>query len=81
MSDVIPDPGLVTTSGPGFFDMTPTTGLVAGDGTERTERWLRAVLGAATGLPLPARDAGDGGAPVGKKLHQSLGGENLERLA
>jgi len=60
VADVIPDPGLVTASGPGFFDMTPTTGLVAGDGTERTERWLRATLGAATGLPLPAGRTDDG---------------------
>ncbi|MGW3496930.1 beta-N-acetylhexosaminidase [Streptomyces sp. NPDC001020] len=60
MTDLIPEPGVVTASGPGFFDVTPATGLVAGDGTERTERWLRATLGAATGLPLPAGEADDG---------------------
>ncbi|MBL1087156.1 beta-N-acetylhexosaminidase [Streptomyces actinomycinicus] len=37
------------------------TTLWAGPGTERTERWLRATLGAALGLPLPPgpRDARD----------------------
>ena len=60
VADVIPEPGLVTTSGPGFFDLTPATGLVAGEGTQRTERWLRATLGAATGLPLRAGQTDDG---------------------
>ncbi|OIJ87837.1 beta-N-acetylhexosaminidase [Streptomyces colonosanans] len=60
MTDVIPEPRLVTACGPGFLDLTPATGLVAGDGTERTEHWLRVTLGAATGLPFPAGRA-DGG--------------------
>ncbi|MGW2028887.1 beta-N-acetylhexosaminidase [Streptomyces sp. NPDC001811] len=40
----------------------PGTTLWAGEGTERTERWLRATLGAALGLPLRPgpRDARDG---------------------
>ncbi|WP_369181709.1 beta-N-acetylhexosaminidase [Streptomyces mutabilis] len=58
-TDVIPQPQHVT-SQDAFFQLGPDTGLVADDGAGRTERWLRATLGAATGLPLvPA--TGDGG--------------------
>ncbi|MCN9239224.1 beta-N-acetylhexosaminidase [Streptomyces sp. RY43-2] len=60
MTDLIPEPGRVTAPEAGFFDLTSATGLIAGDGAERTERWLRATLGAATGLPLPPRATGDG---------------------
>ncbi|MBV7698942.1 beta-N-acetylhexosaminidase [Streptomyces sp. TRM70350] len=51
--DAIPQPLRVTAPGTGSFELGPRTRLAAHDGTERTERWLRATLGAATGLPLP----------------------------
>ncbi|WP_328657661.1 beta-N-acetylhexosaminidase [Streptomyces sp. NBC_00334] len=52
MTDVLPQPQHVACHTDAFFDLGPDTGLVAEDGTGRTERWLRATLGAATGLPL-----------------------------
>ncbi|MCZ9350071.1 beta-N-acetylhexosaminidase [Streptomyces mutabilis] len=67
-TDVIPQPQHVT-SQDAFFELGPDTGLVADDGAGRTERWLRATLGAATGLPL-APATGDGG-----EIRLSLDGE------
>ncbi|MFE2457837.1 beta-N-acetylhexosaminidase [Streptomyces sp. NPDC059402] len=61
MSDVLPQPQQVSSQEDAFFDLGPDTALVAGEGTGRTERWLRATLGAATGLPL-APSVGGGGA-------------------
>lgn len=52
MTELIPAPGHVTGQGSRFFELGPATRVAAGEGTERTERWLRASLGAATGLPL-----------------------------
>jgi hexosaminidase len=57
--DVIPEPRHVQVHGDRFFELDPGTKLVAGDGAERTERWLRATLGAATGLPLPPGEGDD----------------------
>ncbi|MEU9337384.1 beta-N-acetylhexosaminidase [Streptomyces sp. NPDC048290] len=48
----MPAPLRVTADGTGFFALGPETALVAGAGTEGTERWLRTELGAATGLPF-----------------------------
>ncbi|MGX1120249.1 hexosaminidase [Streptomyces ambofaciens] len=71
-TDVIPQPRQVAArDADAFFDLGPDTALVAGEGTEHTERWLRATLGAATGLPL-APGAGDGG------IRLSLDGELAE---
>ncbi len=67
-TDVIPRPQHVT-SQDAFFELGPDTGLVADEGAGRTERWLRAMLGAATGLPL-ASATGDGG-----DIRLSLDGE------
>ncbi|MBZ4321986.1 beta-N-acetylhexosaminidase [Streptomyces huiliensis] len=39
--------------GGGLEVLDEETGINAGPGTERTARWLRATVGAATGLPLP----------------------------
>ncbi|MFD6170832.1 beta-N-acetylhexosaminidase [Streptomyces coeruleorubidus] len=51
-TDVIPAPQSVETGdGPGFL-LDADTGIEAGPGTERVARWLRATVGAATGLPL-----------------------------
>ncbi|MEU3249954.1 beta-N-acetylhexosaminidase [Streptomyces sp. NPDC006997] len=52
-------PGQVTTEGSGFLELGPATGLAAAAGTERTARWLRGTLGAATGLPLPPGRGGN----------------------
>ncbi|MFC7261249.1 beta-N-acetylhexosaminidase [Streptomyces lutosisoli] len=60
MTDVIPAPRHVTDYGANFYELGPGTKLAAGEGTVRTERWLRGVLGAATGLPLNPGDGGDG---------------------
>ncbi|MFF0695738.1 beta-N-acetylhexosaminidase [Streptomyces tendae] len=63
-TDVIPQPRQVAAQD-AFFDLGPDTRLVAGEGAEHTERWLRATLGAATGLPLApgsGSGAGSGGA-------------------
>lgn len=58
--DLIPQPGHVVSEGPGWFPLGPGTTLDARDGTHGTERWLRSVLGAATGLPLaPGAAPGD----------------------
>ncbi|MGQ4388928.1 beta-N-acetylhexosaminidase [Streptomyces sp. SAS_270] len=58
--DLIPLPGHVTDYGQRFFELGPDTKVAAGEGTERTERWLRATLTAATGLPLAPGEGGDG---------------------
>ncbi|GAA2419403.1 beta-N-acetylhexosaminidase [Streptomyces glaucus] len=60
MVDVIPAPVHAAVPGDGWFELGPGTGLAAGAGTERTERWLRATLTAATGLPLAPGDPGRG---------------------
>ncbi|MFD5803144.1 beta-N-acetylhexosaminidase [Streptomyces sp. NPDC049936] len=60
MTDVIPQPVQVTSDEGGFFALGPDTGVVADEGTGSTERWLRATLGAATGLPLAPGTGDDG---------------------
>ncbi|MGY6023221.1 beta-N-acetylhexosaminidase [Streptomyces spinosirectus] len=55
MSDLIPAPRHVQDY-KGHFALGPETRLTAGEGTATTERWLRGVLGAATGFPLAAGD-------------------------
>ncbi|WP_181387372.1 beta-N-acetylhexosaminidase [Streptomyces sp. Act143] len=59
--DVIPEPASVHRYGTDFWEPGPDTGLAVGEGAEPTARWLRSVLGAATGLPLaPASPDRDG---------------------
>ncbi|MEU3858568.1 beta-N-acetylhexosaminidase [Streptomyces sp. NPDC028722] len=60
--ELIPAPRAVEEPADGGVPLGPATTLWAGPGTERTERWLRATLGAALGLPLRPgpRDAPDG---------------------
>ncbi|MEV5146084.1 beta-N-acetylhexosaminidase [Streptomyces sp. NPDC052727] len=61
--ELIPAPRAIEgPKGPAAVPFGPGTTLWAGPGTERTERWLRATLGAALGLPLRPgpRDAPDG---------------------
>ncbi|MER5311239.1 beta-N-acetylhexosaminidase [Streptomyces sp. NPDC002773] len=65
--DLIPVPLLVERrSTPGTATLDERTTLDAGPGTGSTARWLRAALGAATGLPLP-----DGPGPYAIRLRIS----------
>ncbi|MFC4036367.1 beta-N-acetylhexosaminidase [Streptomyces polygonati] len=58
--DLIPTPSHKPTySADGSFALTAGTLLVAEPGTEATARWLRATLGAATGLPFAAGTPGE----------------------
>ncbi|MGW2296263.1 beta-N-acetylhexosaminidase [Streptomyces violaceorubidus] len=60
-TDVIPRPRQVAArDDEAFFELGPDTALVADEGAGPTERWLRATLGAATGLPLAPGAAGGG---------------------
>ncbi|MEU6308751.1 beta-N-acetylhexosaminidase [Streptomyces chartreusis] len=52
--DLIPLPHR-TERAEGFFELGDGFGIEAGPGTEGTARWLRATLGAATGLALPPK--------------------------
>ncbi|MGW5432131.1 beta-N-acetylhexosaminidase [Streptomyces sp. NPDC004059] len=73
---LIPAPGRVSASLPGGgtgFVVDADTGIDATEGTERVARWLRATVGAATGLPLaPHRD---GGSRVLLRIVPALEGE------
>ncbi|MDT7842832.1 beta-N-acetylhexosaminidase [Streptomyces justiciae] len=52
--DLIPAPDRVERA-EGFLELGDGFGIEAGPGTEGTARWLRATLGAATGLTLPPK--------------------------
>ncbi|MFB6844627.1 beta-N-acetylhexosaminidase [Streptomyces sp. NPDC056373] len=52
--DLIPLPHRIEPA-EGFLELGDDFGIEAGPGTEDTARWLRATLGAATGLALPPR--------------------------
>ncbi|MFF7972853.1 family 20 glycosylhydrolase [Streptomyces sp. NPDC007905] len=56
--DVIPAPARCSRNAAGYTGLDSGTALEARPGTEGVARWLRATVGAATGLPLP--EAGDG---------------------
>ncbi|MET7852972.1 beta-N-acetylhexosaminidase [Streptomyces avermitilis] len=56
--ELIPAPRHVGAYSEHFFELGPDTRLVAGAGAERTERWLRGTIGAATGFPLAPGDGG-----------------------
>src|SRR6266540_2608401 len=61
-TDLLPARGAVRDlPGAGGFVLDETTVIDAGPGTEATARWLRATLGAATGLALPPGSGDDGG--------------------
>ncbi|MFE0818322.1 beta-N-acetylhexosaminidase [Streptomyces sp. NPDC058794] len=74
VTDVIPQPRQTSSAG-GFFELGPDTEVVAGDDTERTARWLRAEVGAATGLPLAPGAGGRGSGAIGLALDGVLGPE------
>ncbi|BBC33587.1 Beta-N-acetylhexosaminidase [Streptomyces graminofaciens] len=59
-TDLIPAPRYARGYGR-HLELGPHTRLAVGEGAERTERWLRATLGAATGLPLPPGEGDDDG--------------------
>ncbi|MFJ3716896.1 beta-N-acetylhexosaminidase [Streptomyces sp. NPDC090057] len=58
-ADLIPAPARCSRNTAGHTSIGAGTGLRAGPGTEGVARWLRATVGAATGLPLPEADGGD----------------------
>ncbi|MFF0783443.1 beta-N-acetylhexosaminidase [Streptomyces sp. NPDC003720] len=58
-ADLIPAPARCSRNAAGHTSIGAGTGLRAGPGTEGVARWLRATVGAATGLPLPEADGGD----------------------
>ncbi|MFE3517065.1 beta-N-acetylhexosaminidase [Streptomyces sp. NPDC059166] len=62
MYDLIPAPSRVGGEGRCGFFLDRSTTLTAGPGTEGTERWLRATLGAAFGLGLTPGAVGADGA-------------------
>ncbi|MFE9044336.1 beta-N-acetylhexosaminidase [Streptomyces sp. NPDC007818] len=64
-TDLIPEP-LTAAHPEGLLPLDAATALDAGPGTGATARWLRSVLGAATGLPLP-----DGEGPGAVRLRLS----------
>ncbi|MEV0091870.1 beta-N-acetylhexosaminidase [Streptomyces sp. NPDC050738] len=72
--DLIPAPRAVEGPGHHTFHLAADTRLVAGPGTETTERWLRATLGAALGLPLPPGEEGAANAVV-LRVDDTLGPE------
>ncbi|ARP74101.1 beta-N-acetylhexosaminidase [Streptomyces sp. MUSC 125] len=51
--DLIPAPASIVWNSPGCVNLDGGTALQALPGTEGVARWLRATVGAATGLPLP----------------------------
>src|SRR4051812_43173153 len=59
MVDLIPAPARCSRNSAGCTSLDGDTALEAGPGTEGVARWLRANVGAATGLPFPER--GEGG--------------------
>ncbi|WP_051840506.1 beta-N-acetylhexosaminidase [Streptomyces sp. NRRL F-5126] len=71
---LIPAPGAARAGG-GDFAVPAGLRVDAGPGTEATARWLRATLGAATGLPLA-----DAAAPGGAGATDGAGGAGHARI-
>ncbi|MET9681261.1 beta-N-acetylhexosaminidase [Streptomyces coeruleorubidus] len=77
-TDVVPAPLSVEAGDGQGFLLDARTGIEVGPGTERVARWLRATVGAATGLPL---DPHTGDAPrVRLGILPALGGPEAYRL-
>ncbi|WP_138903510.1 beta-N-acetylhexosaminidase, partial [Streptomyces albidochromogenes] len=72
MLDLVPAPGAAPWAPPaqGHYPLGHDTALFARPGTEGVARWLRATVGAATGLPLP-----DG---TGAHTERDSGGNRVE---
>lgn len=79
VTGLIPAPLRIETgNGPGFV-LDADTGVEAGPGAERAARWLRATVGAATGLPLDPRTVG-AGEGLRLRVRPDLGGPEAYRL-
>ncbi|MEU1038725.1 beta-N-acetylhexosaminidase [Streptomyces sp. NPDC005551] len=78
--DVIPAPRAVTGPSHGEVPLDRATALWAAPGTDGTERWLRSVLGAALGLPLPPGGA-DGPNTLRLRLDDGLEAEAYRLVA
>ncbi|MFJ4562196.1 beta-N-acetylhexosaminidase [Streptomyces caelestis] len=77
-TDVVPAPlSIEAGDGQGFL-LDAGTGIEEGPGTERVARWLRATVGAATGLPLDPH-TGDAHR-VRLRIQPALGGPEAYRL-
>ncbi|MEU6090640.1 beta-N-acetylhexosaminidase [Streptomyces sp. NPDC047085] len=78
MVDVIPAPVSCAWNAAGYTSLDADTALEARPGTEGVGRWLRATVGAATGLPFPeAREggipeAGEPGIPEAREGHDRI---------
>ncbi len=72
--DLIPAPVTVEcrADSPGYFSLDERTSLHAGPGTEGAARWLRATVGAATGLAL---SEGEGPHAIVLRIKPELEGE------
>ncbi|MET7593517.1 beta-N-acetylhexosaminidase [Streptomyces sp. NPDC004082] len=72
--DLIPAPRAVTGPAAGDTVLDEATALWGAPGTEGTQRWLRSVLGAALGLPLPPgeEDGANGANTVRLRLDAGL---------
>ncbi|MCQ9134322.1 beta-N-acetylhexosaminidase [Streptomyces hilarionis] len=68
--DLIPAPRRITGDHRGHGRLDARTRLEAGPGTEGVARWLRATVGAATGLPLAGH--GDGESRIGLAVDPTL---------
>ncbi|MFE9452662.1 beta-N-acetylhexosaminidase [Streptomyces sp. NPDC006739] len=77
--DVIPAPRRLVRNEPGHARLDARTRLAAGPGTEGVARWLRATVGAATGLPFPdgghSGDSGDSGDAIVLSVEPGLPAE------
>ncbi|MFD6322799.1 beta-N-acetylhexosaminidase [Streptomyces sp. NPDC058442] len=85
MTELIPAPRRVV-AGSGEVRLTAHSRLHAGPGTEGTGRWLRTVLGQATGLPLgegrePDNPDGTDGDGIGLLLDPGLGPEEYRLVS
>ncbi|MFJ9814334.1 beta-N-acetylhexosaminidase [Streptomyces sp. NPDC101151] len=59
MVEVIPAPARCSWNAAGYTSLDSETALEARPGTEGVARWLRATVGAASGLPFPEADGRD----------------------
>ncbi|CAL9469518.1 beta-N-acetylhexosaminidase [Streptomyces sp. enrichment culture] len=76
---LIPAPLRVEAGAGPAFVLDAGTGIAAGPGAEQAARWLRATVGAATGLPLDPHTGGeDEGLQL--RLRPDLGGPEAYRL-
>ncbi|MEU3280730.1 beta-N-acetylhexosaminidase [Streptomyces antibioticus] len=75
MTELIPAPRAVLAASSGEVRLTARSRLHAGPGAEGAERWLRTVLGQATGLPLREGREPDGTDGIALRVDGRLGPE------